>query len=62
MTAGLGLHEVEVCADCLTRECLDGVNVCPQSKLFGSDSTVKTVAELRQLALESPEAWAIDRP
>jgi hypothetical protein len=27
-----------------------------------ADVTIRTVAELRQLALESPEAWALDRP
>ena len=54
-------NEVEVCADCLTRECLDGVNVCPEQRAEGN-TTIRTVAVLRQLALESPEAWAIDRP
>ncbi len=54
-------NEVEVCADCLTRECLDGVNVCDLARKYGHDTTVRTVAELRQLALEVPEAYALDQ-
>lgn len=54
-------NEVEVCADCLTRECLDGVNVCDATRSGRGDTTIRTVAELRQLALEAPEAWAMTR-
>jgi hypothetical protein len=51
--------EVEVCADCLRAECLDGINRCDMSYTQG-DTDVMKVAYLRQLALESPEAWARD--
>ena len=50
--------EVEVCADCLRAECLDGVDPCPESGQH--DSTIVRVATLRQLCLESPDAWARD--
>jgi hypothetical protein len=50
---------VEVCADCLRAECLDGINRCDMSYTQG-DTDVMKVAYLRQLALESPEAWARD--
>lgn len=49
--------EVEVCADCLRAECLDGVAPCPDSN---RDTRVERVAYLRQLKLESAEAWARD--
>jgi hypothetical protein len=49
-------NEVEVCADCLTHSCLTGALPCPDA---GRDSEVRTVAELRQLALESPDAYAL---
>lgn len=48
--------EVEVCADCLRAECLDGIAPCPNADR--RDSTVQKVAYLRQLKLESSDAWA----
>lgn len=51
-------NEVEVCADCLTASCLTGAVPCDKA---GQDSTIRTVAELRQLALESPDAYALHR-
>jgi hypothetical protein len=53
-------NEVEVCADCLTASCWQGDFMCETART--ADVTIRTVAELRQLALESPEAWALDRP
>lgn len=50
--------EVEVCADCLRAECLDGIDPCEDADR--RDSRVVRVAELRQLCLESSEAWARD--
>ena len=50
--------EVEVCADCLRAECLDGIEPCEDADRH--DSEVIRVAELRQLTLESPEAWSLD--
>ena len=49
--------EVEVCADCFRAECIDGVEQCPDS---GRDTKLERVAFLRQLELESSEAWARD--
>lgn len=49
--------EVEVCADCLRAECLDGIEPCPDSGK--RDSTLVKVAYLRQLKLESSDAWAL---
>lgn len=50
--------EVEVCADCLRAECLDGVNECEDAGT--RDNNIVRVAYLRQLKLESSEAWARD--
>lgn len=51
--------EVEVCADCLRAECLDGVDTCAWQARNG-ETAVQPVAYLRQLKLESSEAWARD--
>lgn len=54
-----GLHpsEVEVCADCLTASCLEGRITCPDA---GRDTSIRTVAELRQLSLEPETNWTRD--
>lgn len=54
-------NEVMVCADCLTAQCWQGNLMCDTART--ADVTTRTVAELRQLDLEHPSAWAtLDRP
>lgn len=50
---------VTVCAECLTAACWQGEFMCENSRTAGT--TERTVAHLRNLALEDPHYWNVHR-